>query len=86
VSAALRHSPVTSLWSEEDEVGQLARGQPREPAALAQSTKREAPVAIEAVPAQRGGVERLAAHGFHRIAENRFNLSNLDRHFVLRSW
>jgi hypothetical protein len=37
---------------------------------------------LDAVPAQRGGFERLAAHGFHRIAVNCFNLSNLDRHFV----
>jgi hypothetical protein len=50
---------------------------------LAISQGNPPPIAVEAVPAQRGGVERLAAHGFHRIAENRFNLSNLDRHFVL---
>src|SRR5262245_54921152 len=36
-----------------------------------------------AVPAQCGGFERLAAHRFHRIAQNRFNVSNLDRCFRL---
>jgi hypothetical protein len=52
----------TPQRSEGNEVGELTRGQPREPAALVQATKSEAPVAIEAVPAQRSGVEELAAH------------------------
>ena len=76
---------LTAQRSEGDEVRELARGQPGEPAVLVDPAKREAPVALEAVPAQRGGVERLAAHGFHRIAEDRFNLSNLDRHSSSRS-
>ena len=76
---------LASLRSEVDEVGELARGQPGHPAALVEPTKRQAPVALEAVPAHRGGVERLATHGFHRIAEDRFNPSNLDWHFGLPS-
>jgi len=32
---------------------------------------------------QRRGVELLAAHGFHRMAKNHFNLSNLDRRYSL---
>jgi len=66
------------LRSEEDEIGQLTRGEPREPAAVVKPAKREASIAVEAVPAQRGGIEWLATHGLHRIAEERFNFSNLD--------
>ena len=68
--------------SEGAEVGEPARTQPRVSATLVNPTKREAPIAVYAVPAQRGGIELLATHGLHRIAVNRFNLSNLDRHFV----
>src|SRR5205807_5164587 len=69
----------------QDELAQLARDEPRELAALTDSAKCQTPVAIDAVPAQRGGVERLAAHGLHRIAEDRLDLANLDRLSQMRS-
>ena len=52
----------TPPGSEAHEVGELARAQPREPAAVVEPAEGEAPVALEAVKAQAGGVERLAAH------------------------
>jgi hypothetical protein len=54
-----------------------------EHAAVVEATTPKAPIPVEPTPAQRGGIEPLAAHGFHRIAKDRFNLSNLDRHFAL---
>ena len=75
---------IARLRSEKHELRQLARRQPRKTAPFFPPAKREAPIALDAVPAERGGVERLAAHGLHRIAEDRFDLTDLDRHFVLQ--
>src|SRR5262249_17920984 len=68
----------------EDELGELPGGEEREPAALADPTEREAPIALEAVPAHRRGLERLAAHRLHRVAEDRFDLADFDSHD--RAW
>ncbi len=86
---ALRRADVGQLAvltqrRETDEVGERARRQPGHPAAIVQSTECEPPVAVDAVPAERGGIEGLAAHGFHGIAEDRFDLAYLNGHFVLR--
>jgi hypothetical protein len=69
------------LWSEANQIRELARREPWKPAALVKPTKCEAPIASKAVPAQRGLVERFPAHGFHRIPKDRCNLSNLYLHF-----
>src|SRR5262245_2957729 len=66
--------------SEEQQVGQLARAQPRKLVALLRATECEAPVTIEAVPAQCGDVELFAAYGFHGIPEDRLYASELYEH------
>jgi len=66
--------------SKQDEVGKLAGGEPRERAAVFHAPQGQAPVAIEAVPAQIGGVEAFAAHRFHGIPEDRFHLSDFHAH------
>jgi hypothetical protein len=64
-----------------DEVRKLTRGKPGKLATIINPTKRKPPISLDPMPAQHGGVDLLAAHGLHRIAKNRFNVSNLDRHF-----
>src|SRR5215469_5143460 len=73
---------IAPLRSEPDELGHPARAQPREPTTHVHATKRKAPVALEAVPPQRGDLERLAPHGFHRIAKNCLDLPDCGRHSV----
>jgi hypothetical protein len=70
---------VAALWREENEVGEPAGGEPGKTAPIVQPAKGEAPVAIDSMQAQRGGVDLLTAHGFHRIAENRLDPSDMDR-------
>jgi hypothetical protein len=43
-------------------------------------TKCQAPVAIKTVPTKLSCVEILAAHGLHRLTEERFDLTNLRGH------
>src|SRR5262249_46655815 len=59
---------------ERDEVGELARAQPGESATLVQPAEGQPPVALEAVPAEHGGRERLPAHGLGGVAEGRLDL------------
>lgn len=75
-----RGAVFTTVRSKPDEVGKLACGQPREPAAVIQPPECQAPVTLDAVPAQPGGLERFAAHGFHGIPEDGFHLSDFYRH------
>src|SRR5688572_17974731 len=71
---------VGSVRSKQQQSGKLARGQPGEPAPVVEPPERETPVAVEAVPAQCGGLESFAAHGLHRIPVDRLDVSNLNGH------
>jgi hypothetical protein len=68
------------LWSKENQLWKLAGGQPWETAAIVSPTKGQTPVAVKTVPAQVGDLEKLAAHGLHRVPEERLYFTNLDRH------
>ena len=74
----------TSLWSKEKQLGKLRGGQPGETAAIVSPTKGKAPVAVKAVPAQIGRLERFAAHGLHWVSDERLYFTNLDRHVRCR--
>jgi hypothetical protein len=52
---------------------------------LADPAKRQAPICLQAVPAQRDGIERLAAHRLHRITKESLDLADLDTHVFQRS-
>jgi hypothetical protein len=58
--------------------------QPGEPAALLEAAKGETPIALQTVPSQSRGLQLLAPHRFHGIAEHRFDPSDRDRHLFLR--
>src|SRR5688572_30392336 len=77
VSRGGRSAP---LRRKENQLRELGRSQPREAAAIACPTEGQAPVAIETVPSQVRDLERLAAHGLHRIAEQRLYFSDSCRH------
>src|SRR6187402_2808312 len=66
------------LWRKENQLRKLAGRQPGETAAIAEATEGQAPVAVQTVPAQIGNRERFAAHGLHRIPEERLDLADLD--------
>ena len=70
----------TTTWNKRDQVGKLARAQPRELAAVINPPECQAPVAIEAVPAQLGDVKSFARHGLHGIPEDRFYVSDFYKH------
>jgi len=65
-------------------MGELGRRQPGEPAAIVNPTKGHTPVAIKTVPTKLGCPESLAAHGLHRVPEERLDLTNLDSHVLSR--
>ena len=71
---------VTVVRSKQDQVGKLACREPREPAAVIDLPECQAPVTIEAVPAQLGGLEPFAAHGLHGIPEDRLYMSYFYSH------
>ena len=68
------------LWSIENQRRKLAGGQPWETAAIVSPTEGQAPVAVEAVPAQVRDLEKFAAHGLHWVPEERLYFTDLDRH------
>src|SRR5205807_1117589 len=70
----------TTTWNKRDQVGKLARAQPRELAAVINPPECQAPIAIEAVPAQLGDVKSFARHGLHGIPEDRFYVSDFYKH------
>ena len=70
----------TTDGSEEEQLRQLARGQPRKPAAILEPPEGETSVAVETMEAHFGGLKPFAGHGFHRIPEKGFDVSDLDRH------
>src|SRR2546428_3966381 len=82
LSAVFTPTVFTALRSKPDQVGKLACGQPRHPAAVIDPHPPEcqASVTLEAVPAQVGFLESFAAHGLHRIPEDRLYLSDFYRH------
>ena len=59
------------LWSKENQLRKLGGGQPGETAAIVSPTEGQAPVAVKTVPAQVGGLEKLAAHELHWVPEER---------------
>src|SRR6185369_8284504 len=72
------------LWGKEDQLRELSGRQPWEAAAIADPTEGETPVAVQTVPAQVGSLERFAAHGLHRVPEERLDLADLDGHVRCR--
>src|SRR6267142_2113057 len=67
-------------WSEENQLRKPRGGQPGETTAIVESAESQAPVAVKPMPAQVGDFESLAAHGLHRILEERLDFTNLDTH------
>jgi hypothetical protein len=68
------------LRSKEDQFRQLRCRQPRKPAAIVSPAQRQSPIAVEAVPAGVGGVERFAPHGLDRVSEQARDFAYLDFH------
>ncbi|HVQ14549.1 MAG TPA: hypothetical protein VMS40_13200 [Vicinamibacterales bacterium] len=66
--------------SKENQLRELGGGQPREPAAIVSPTESQAPVAIKAVPAEIGDLQRFAAHGLYGVPEERLNFTDLGSH------
>jgi hypothetical protein len=66
--------------SEENQLRERGGGQPGETAAIVNAIEGQAAVAVQTVPAQVGGLERLAAHGLHRVPEERRDFTDLDGH------
>src|SRR5712671_6524029 len=67
-------------WSKENQLRKPRGGQPGETTAIVKPAESQAPVAVKTMPAQIGDLESLAAHGLHRIPEERLDLANLDTH------
>ena len=66
--------------SKEKQIGQLACRQPRKTASLLRAPKCKTPVAVDSVPAHIGDFNSFAGHGFHRVSEDGFYVSDLDGH------
>ena len=66
--------------SKQKQIGQLACRQPGKAASLTRAPECETPVAVDSVPAHIGDFNPLAGHGFHRVSEDCFYLSDLDSH------
>jgi hypothetical protein len=64
----------------QQQIGQLACCKPRKAASLLRAPECKTPIAIDPVPAQIGDFNAFAGHGFHRVSEDCFYLSDLDRH------
>src|SRR6185503_2440326 len=73
-----------SLRGIENQLRHLGGGQPGETAAVADPAEGQAPVAVKPVPSQVGDLEPFAAHGLHRVPEERLYFTNLDRHVRCR--
>ena len=73
-----------SLRGIENQLRHLGGGQPGETAAVADPAEGQAPVAVKPVSAQVGDLELFAAHGLHRVPEERLYFTNLDRHVRCR--
>jgi len=68
------------LWRKEHQLRKLGGGKPREAAANISPTEGQAAVAVKTVPAEVGDIEKFASHGLHWVPEQRFYLTDLDRH------
>jgi hypothetical protein len=66
--------------SKQKQIGQLACCKPGKAASLLRAPECKTPVAVDPVPAHIGDFNAFAGHGFHRVSEDCFYLSNLDRH------
>src|SRR6185369_6094108 len=75
-----RRTVFTAAGSKPEQVGKFACAQPREPAAVIQAAEGQAPIAIEAVPAEPGGLEPFPAHGLHGKPEDRLHVSDFYEH------
>lgn len=79
-----RQPPISifsPLRSEQEQIRELARGQPWEPATLVEAANCESPVTLETMPAEYSPFEWLSAHRFDGITKNCFDLSDYDLHF-----
>jgi hypothetical protein len=70
----------TPEGSKQKQIGHLGCAQPRKAASLLGASEGKTPIAVDPVPAEMGEFQSFAGHGFHRVSENGFDLSNLDRH------
>src|SRR5262249_41049439 len=66
--------------SKKKQIGQLRGGQPRKAASLLSAPEGKTPIAVDPVPAQMGEFHSFPGHGFHRVSEDGFDLSDLARH------
>ena len=69
-----------SDWSKQKQFGHLACHQPWKAASLLRAPECQTPIAVDPVPAHIGDFKSFAGHGFHRVSEDRFYLSDLDSH------
>ena len=65
-----------ALGREANQVGQPSSGEPRETAAVRELPDRQPPVTLDAMPAEIGAVQALAAHRLHRVAEEALDVSD----------
>jgi hypothetical protein len=70
----------TAHRCEENQLWKLGCSQPGEATAIVNPTKCQAPIAINTVPTKLGCLESLAAHGLHRVPEERLDRTNLRSH------
>ena len=64
------------LRREPEQIREPARRQPREAAAIVEPPDGQTPVPVDTVPPQGGGLQPLAAHRLHRIAEDGLEASD----------
>jgi hypothetical protein len=69
--------------SKQNQLGKFAGGEPGEAAAIIFSSEGHAPVTLDAMPTQVGGLQPLARHGLHGIAEDRLYVSDFYEHASL---
>ncbi len=59
------------------QIGKLGCGEPRKSAFVFGASHREASVSLETVPPELGRLESFAGHGFHRIPEDRLDMTDV---------
>jgi hypothetical protein len=70
----------TAVRRKQEQIWQLAGGQPWKPATVIDSPQCQPPVPIDPVPAQLGDLQSVAPHRLHGIPEERLNVSDFYRH------
>src|SRR5581483_11676518 len=71
-----------AVWLVTNQRGESARAQPGETAVLPDAPECEAPVALDAVPAERGRSELFSRHGFDGVTINGLHNPDFLHHLL----